>query len=188
MDWKVIEPTEMDAVVDLLDISFPVDRDYIERELAELAAIPPGKGGIHRLRVAGELVGTATYQQCFEGDWNGEAQLRFLAVHPAHRRKGYATWMIQQIMDATQALGSPCLCLSVLQSDRVAADMWKRRGFEMYGDPQPCKAYPEDGPHDAYVYWFGENSESLRSGDSEATSLSSPSPHSDCVGQLSGKN
>ena len=157
MDWKVIEPTEMDEVVDLLDASFPVDKDYIKRELAEFAAAPRANGGIYRLRRDDELIATATYEQCFDGDWNGESYLRFLAVHPEHRRKGYATWIIQKIMDATHALGSPCLCLSVLQSDSVCADMWKRRGFEIY-DTQPCEHYPEYGPHDYYVYWFRERS------------------------------
>ena len=155
MDWKVIEPTEMDEVVELLDASFPVDEDYIKRNLAEFAAASRANGGIYRLRIDGELIATATYEQCFDDGWNGESYLRFLAVHPEHRRKGYATWIIQKIMDETQALGSPCLCVSVLNSDSVATDIWKRRGFEIY-DTQPCKDYPEYGPHDYYVYWFRE--------------------------------
>ena len=155
MDWKVIEPTEMDAVVELLDASFPVDKDYIKRDLAEFAAAPRENGGIYRLRNDGELIATATYEQCFDGDWNGESYLRFLAVHPEHRRKGYAAWIIKRIMDDTQAFGSPCLCVSVLKSDNVAAAIWKRRGFELY-DTTTCENYPEYGPHDSYVYWFGE--------------------------------
>jgi GNAT superfamily N-acetyltransferase len=154
MDWKVIEPTEMDAVVDLLNISFPVGKDYIKRELAEFAAASRDNGGIYRLRIDGELIATATYEQCFEGDWNGETYLRFFAVHPEHRRKGYATFIIQKIMDDAEALGSPCLCLSVLSSDSVCTGIWKRRGFELY-NTSPCKDYPEFGTHDSYVYWFG---------------------------------
>ena len=163
MDWKVIEPTEMDEVVELLNISFPVDKDFIKRDLAEIAAAPRENGETHRLRNDGELIATATYGQVFGvshrqlGDdaWNGEAIIRYLAVHPEHRRKGYASWIIEKIMDDTQALGSPCLCVSVLQSDTVAAAIWKRRGFELYDTttPEDCSEY---GPHDSYVYWFGE--------------------------------
>ena len=155
MDWKVIEPTEMDEVVDLLDASFPIDKDFIKRELAEIGDPPHENIKIHRLRIDDELIATATYGQYFDDSWNGESYIRFLAVHPEHRRKGYATWIIQKIMDEIQALGSPCLCLSVLKSDSVCADMWKRRGFELYDtDTSPCEDYPECGPHDYYAYWF----------------------------------
>ena len=155
MDWKVIEPTEIDEIVDLLNVSFPVDKDFIKRDVAEFLSSPRESGGIYRLRRDGELIATATYEQCFDGDWNGESYLRYLAVHPVHRRKGYASWIIRKIMDETQARGSPCLCVAVLKSDSVAADIWKRRGFELYDTttPEDCSEY---GPHDSYVYWFGE--------------------------------
>lgn len=153
MDWKVIEPTEMDEVVELLDASFPVDKDYIKRALAEIGAFPHENIKIYRLRIGDVLVATATYGQYFDGSWNGASYLRFLAVHPDHRRKGYASWIIQKIIDDTQAVGSPSLNVSVLQSDRVCAGIWKRRGFELY-DTSPDEDYPEHGLHDYYGYRF----------------------------------
>ena len=156
MDWKVIAYTEMDEVIDLLDVSFPVRRDVVKRDLAKIWANPRENGKIHRLRLDGKLIATATYGQIFDGEfWNGESYIRYMAVHPDHRRKGYATKIIQKIMDDTQAVGSPSLNVSVLQSDSVCADIWKSHGFELY-DTSPSEEFPEYGTHDYYAYCFGD--------------------------------
>lgn len=157
MDWKVIDLTEMDEVIDLLDVSFAVSRDVIKRDLAETLSNPRENGKIHRLRLDGKLIATATYGSIFDGEsWNGESYIRYLAVHPDHRRKGYATRIIQKIMDDTQAVGSPSIYVSVLQSDSISADIWKRLGFELYdtsaGEEDPDKY----DVHDYYAYHFGD--------------------------------
>ena len=151
MDWKVAEPDEMQDIIDILDMSFPVGKAYIQKSLAAETEIET-----YRLRVDGELIATATYGQCFADEgWNGEAYIRFLAVHPDHRRKGHASRIIQKIMDAMQAAGSPCVCISVLSADVRLAEMWKRRGFEVYS-ADVVKDQPNNQPHDYYVCWFKE--------------------------------
>lgn len=157
MDWKAVNPTdstEVNEVIELLDVSFPVPRDFIEREVTKSRSYPEKEGQLYRLRSSdGDLIATAIYGQQYGEGWNGEMTVRFFAVHPDHRRQGHAAWIIEKIMSDAQACGSPCVCLSVLQSDTVAAGIWKRRGFTIYAT-QPCKEYSENGLHDCYVYWF----------------------------------
>ena len=151
MDWKIAEPDEMQAVIDLLDMSFPVGKAYIQKSLAAETEIET-----YRLRVDGELIATATYGQCFADEgWNGESYIRFLAVHPDHRRKGHASRIIQKIMDEMKAAGSPCVCISVLSADVRLAQMWKRRGFELYS-AEVVKDQPNNQSHDYYVYWLNK--------------------------------
>lgn len=148
MDWKVVaDPTEMDAVVELLDMSFPVGKAYIQESLVEEHEIKT-----YRLKEDTSIIATATYGQCFDDGWDGISYIRFLAVHPDHRRKGHAARIIQRILDEMQALGSPGVCISVLKTDVRLAQMWKRRGFVFY-DSGTCETYPED-IHDYYAHWF----------------------------------
>lgn len=191
MDWKAVDPTEsneVNEVIELLDVSFPVDRDYIEREVVSGILSNPGKEGqLYRLRsIDGDLIATVTYGQMYGDGWDGETAkksadeseslssgngsahrqgneqnpdfftfVRFFAVHPDHRRQGHAAWIIKKIMNDAQACGSRGVALSSLQSDKIAAGIWERRGFTVYAT-QPCEEYPENGHHDCYVYWFSE--------------------------------
>ena len=161
MDWKAVDPTEsteIKEVIELLDVSFPVDRDFIEREVAGILSDPDKDGQLYRLRSSdGDLIATATYGQLYGDEWDGETFVRFFAVHPDHRRQGHAAWIIKKIMSDAQACGSRCVALTSLQSDKIAAGIWERRGFTVYAT-QPCEEYPENGHHDCYVYWF-ENGE-----------------------------
>ncbi len=159
MDWKAVDSTdspEVTEVIELLDVSFPVPREYIEGEIHKTLAYPEKEGRLHRLRsVDGSLIATAIYGQQYGEGWNGEMMVRFFAVHPDHRRQGHAARIIKEIMDSAIACGAPCVCLSILQSDTVAAGIWKRRGFTIYAT-QPCKEYSENGLHDCYVHWLNE--------------------------------
>lgn len=159
MDWKAVDPTEsaeVNEVIELLHVSFPIDRDYIEREVTKSLSYPEKEGQLYRLRSSdGDLIATAIYGQLYGEGWKGEMTVRFFAVHPDHRRQGHAARIIKEIMDSAVACGSPCVCLSILQSDTVAAGIWKRRGFKIYAT-QPCKASPKNGLHDCYVHWLSE--------------------------------
>ena len=159
MDWKAVDPTEsseVNEVIELLDVSFPVDRDYIERAVAGILSDPGKDGQLYRLRsIDGDLIATVTYGQVYGDGWDGESFIRFLAVHPDHRRQGHAAWIIKKIMNDVQACGSPCVAVSILQSDKIAVGLWERRGFSVYAT-RPCEEFPEYGDHDDYAYWFSE--------------------------------
>lgn len=160
MDWKAVDPTEstdITEVIDLLDVSFPVDRAYIEREVTKSLSDPDLSGRLYRLRSeTGDMIATVTYGQLYGDGWDGETFVRFFAVHPDHRRQGYATWIIDKIIQASRASGSRCIVLACRQSNTLAAGIWKRRGFTVYRHAVQPEAYPEYGLHDYYVYWFSE--------------------------------
>ena len=101
MDFHKIQSSDFQSVVDLLDASFPVSRAFIERDLKEIQKHPKANGDIYGLWADGELVGTAIYGSIYgttsnqpdKEAWEGEGLIRYLAIHPEHRRKGHATWI-----------------------------------------------------------------------------------------------
>lgn len=157
MDFHKIQPSDFQAVVDLLDTVFPVSRAFIERDLREIQKHPKANGEIHGLWVDGELVGTATYGAIYgspssqpDGAWDGQGLIRYLAVHPEHRRKKYATWIIKKAIEDIKQVGSPCVAVSVLAEDIMGVKMWKDFGFEYYG----TQKQDEYGTHHSYALWF----------------------------------
>lgn len=152
MDFHKIKDSDFETVLDLLDISFPVSRAFIERDLKEIQENPKTQGEIHGLWVGGKLVGTATYAAIHDKDhgWNGEGTIRYLAIDPNHRRRRYATWIIEKIIADLKELGSPSVNVSVLAEDKVVVKMWKNFGFEYY-DTHCQDKY---GTHHAYALWF----------------------------------
>ena len=159
MDFQKIQSSDFQAVVDLLDSAFPVSRAYIENDLREIQNQPKANGDIYGLWVDGELIGTATYGSIYgktssqpDGEaWDGEGLIRYLAIHPEHRRKGHATGMIQKALKDLKAVGSPCVAVCVLAEDTVAVKIWEGFGFEKYGDPY-TDAF--GFTHDSYALWF----------------------------------
>ena len=159
MDFHKIKPSEFQSVVDLLDKSFPVSRDFIERDLKEIQKHPKANGEIHGLWVDKTLVGTATYGAIYgttssqpDGEaWDGQGLIRYLAIHPEHRRKGYATWIIKRAIEDLKQVSSPCVALSVVADDTVAIKMWEDFGFKQYDD-----AYTDElgFTHHSYALWF----------------------------------
>ena len=86
MDFHKIQPSDFQAVVDLLNISFPVNRAFIERDLKETQKSPKENGDIYGLWVDGWLVGTATYGACYDKEddgWNGEGCIRIPRYTPS---------------------------------------------------------------------------------------------------------
>ena len=146
------------SVVDLLDTSFPVSREFIERDLKEIQKHPKANGDIYGLWVNETLVGTAIYGAIYDhptsqpdGDaWEGQGLIRYLAVHPEHRRKGYAAWIIKKAIADLKQLDSPCIAVSVLAEDKVAVKMWEDFGFKYY----ETRKQDEYGTHNSYALWF----------------------------------
>ena len=158
MDFHKIQPSDFEAVMDLLDTSFPVSREFIERDLKEIQKHPKANGDIYGLWVNETLVGTAIYGAIYDypssqpdGDaWDGQGLIRYLAVHPEHRRKGYATWIIKRAIEDLKQLNSPCIAVSVLAKDTVAVKMWEDFGFKYY----ETHKQDEYGTYDSYALWF----------------------------------
>ena len=159
MEFHKIQLSDFESVVDLLDTSFPVTRDFIERDLREIQKNSKANGDIYGLWIDGKLVGTVTYGAIYgvttsQPDsevWEGEGLIRYLSIDPKHRRKGYATWIIKQALKDLKEVGSPCVAISVLAEDTVAAKMWEDFGFKNYDDTYT------DGlgfTHHSYALWF----------------------------------
>ena len=159
MDFQKIQPANFESVIDLLETAFPLSRSYIENDLRKVQQQPKANGDIYGLWVDGTLVGTVIYGAIYgktssqpdSEAWGGEGLIRYLAVHPEHRRKGYATWIIQRAIKDVKAVGSPCISVSVLAEDTVAIKMWQDFGFEKYDD-----TYTDEFgvTHHAYALWF----------------------------------
>ena len=102
----------------------------------------------------GELVGTAIYGACYDKEddgWNGEGCIRYLAIHPEHRRKGHATWIIKRAIADLKQWDSPCIAVSVLAEDKVVIKMWEDFGFKYY-DTHSLDEYGTHGY--SYALWF----------------------------------
>ena len=161
MDWKPIDRSEFNEVLDLLDISFPISREIIERDLNEIMKNPRAEGKVHRLKANGKIIGTATYGRVYGNQyeksddpiWRGEGFMRYWAIHPKYRGKKYGIWILSKVMIDLQNAGSPCLALSVLASDTTMRAFYEKLGFNHY-DTFTCKHTPEYGEHYAYVKWF----------------------------------
>ena len=161
MDFQKIQSSDFEAVLNLLDSAFPVSRAYIENDLRDIQNQPKANGDIYGLWVDGELIGTATYGSIYgktssqpDGEaWEGEGLIRYLAVHPEHRRKGHATRMIQRAIKDLKAVGSPCVAVGVWVSaeNAVAKKIWEDFGFQEYAD----SFTDEFGfTHQSYALWF----------------------------------
>ena len=161
MDFRKIEHSDFENIVNLLDDSFPIGRAQIDSDLREILKKPIANGNIYGLWLEGVLIGTATYGACYGfqdnqpgGDeWQGQGAMRYLAIHKDYRCKGYATWIINKaIEDLKKESGSPCLSVAVLAEDEIRVRMFENLGFEYY-DTFKTDEY---GTHQSYVLWFNQ--------------------------------
>ena len=158
MDFHKIQSSDFQGVVDLLDESFQVSRELIERDLKEIQGNPKTGGDIYGLWVDETLVGTVVYGAIYgtpscqsDEAWEGEGEIRYLAIDPKHRRKGYATWIIKKAIEDLKQVGSPCVAVSVLAGDKVAEKIWEGFGFKKDNEAYTTDEY---GTHDSYALWF----------------------------------
>ncbi len=86
----------------------------------------------------GQVVGYA-------GFWleNGRAHIAKLAVHPAYRRRGIGSALLQQMIDQIRHIGYNEAFLEVRRSNVEAQELYRRFGFH-FERVQP-NAYPNDG-------------------------------------------
>lgn len=158
MDWQKIDSSEFNEIFELLDISFPVSRPILQDDLNQVIKNPRGEGIIHRLKVNDQIIGTAAYGRLYDDEyWNGEGIMRYWAVHPDHRRKGYGTWILNKVMSDLRNAGSPCMVVAILSSNRTIRAFYERLGFTEYApafideDVATQQIY---GEHSGYVKWF----------------------------------
>ena len=134
MDWRELEDVELPDVIDLLDISFPSrEREKIESDVGEIRSDSRFYGKMYRLRVDSELVATATYGRLYGGGYNGEALIRYLAVAPAYRKRGYATSIVGRILFELKTTEKLPVYLSSAVSDPGLIPMWEGFGFRRVG-------------------------------------------------------
>ena len=162
MDFRKIQPSDFKAVLDLLDAAFPVPREWIEKDLMEIQQNPQANGEIHGLYVDDTLIGTILYgsiygkvSSCRSEDehWMGQGLIRYTAVQPAHRRKGYATWMVKKAIQDLKEIGSPCVAtaLWVSQENEIGKHLFESLDFTIYNDTFT----DEFGfTHQSYALWF----------------------------------
>ena len=160
MDFRKIEPSDFENIVSLLDASFPIGRERIDRDLREIRKNPRANGHTYGLWLDGVLIGTATYGACYGyqdnqpggEEWQGQGAMRYLAIHKDYRCKGYATWIINKAIADLKEASSPCLCVAVLAEDKIGVSMFESLGFQYY-DTFKTDAY---GTHQSYALWFNQ--------------------------------
>jgi len=158
MDFRKIETSELETVVDLLDASFPIGRERIARDLKEILKNPRANGTVYGLWLEGVLIGTATYGALYgvpssQPDataWQGEGLMRYLAIHKGYQRKGYATMIIKKAIADLKKESSPFLCVAVLAEYEIGVRLFEKLGFQYY------ETFETDvyGTHQTYVLWF----------------------------------
>jgi ribosomal protein S18 acetylase RimI-like enzyme len=93
-----------------------------------LLAVEPGAG------VVGSVIGT------YDGR---RAYIYHVAVHPDHRRKGYATALIEEVERRIWALGAQKLRFMVGKENKSAQEFYKSVGFNYDRDISMSKLRPE---------------------------------------------
>lgn len=115
-------------------------RDSVDR-LEHLQEVCRRNPGLFLLAVlpGGEVVGSVI------GAYDGRrAYLYHVAVHPDHRRKGYATDLIREIERRIWALGAQKLRFMVGRDNVSAQEFYRSVGFTHDRDISMSKLRPED--------------------------------------------
>ena len=63
----------------------------------------------------------------------GETDMMNIAVHPDYRKRGIATELIQELINALNERNSHSLMLEVRESNDPAKELYLKMGFEMVG-------------------------------------------------------
>lgn len=73
---------------------------------------------------AGELIGS-----CMAGYEGHRGWINYLAVHPDHQRRGYATVLIREAQRLLQALGCPKINLQIRATNSSVISFYEKLGF-----------------------------------------------------------
>lgn len=142
MDWSPVKnQCETEQVINILYDSFPVKRELIKEYIEEVSQTH--YYNVCALRVDNKVVATAT----FALDRRKVGDLKLLAVHKDHRKKGYARYMVDKILADLKSRG--CRRVYIAATDEVV-EMWEKFGFE-YTDTFYCKAFGAEDIFHAYV-------------------------------------
>lgn len=151
MDWCEVLDAELPDVIDLLDTSFSsIGRERIERDMAMIRADSRMHGKVYRLCVYGELVGTATYGRLYGDGFNGEGSIRYLAVAPSHRNRGYATSIIGRILFDLKTTEQLRVFLASPVAEPGLIPMWEGFGFRR------VKIYTDEEDGEQHYIWLRE--------------------------------
>lgn len=127
-DWQVraMEERDLPAVREIETACFsdPWSADAFRRELARGAA-----EGYPRVLAEGGVV------RAFAISWFAadEANLANLAVHPEHRRRGFARALLHDLLRAAWRIGCRSVWLEVRAGNRVAQGLYLDAGFRPVG-------------------------------------------------------
>lgn len=150
---RVIKQSDAEHVLTLINKSFPaaINRNMIKKDIVEAIS----NNNTYGLWVDGVFVATATYRACYDNGWKGQGYMTYLAVDPKHRRKGYATLLVEHATKELKETDSPCLAVSVLAENKIASSFWEKCGFEVYATEQKHDEYRNDnGTFNYYAKWF----------------------------------
>ena len=121
MDLSHVKNTqELDDVIDILDNSFPFDRQVIKEIIDDVI---DDNYCVYKLKIQGKVVATA----CWGIQSTGAGDLKLLAVHSDYRKKGYASYIVSKVLSSLKHFG--CDRVYIAATDDVRA-MWEHFGFE----------------------------------------------------------
>lgn len=143
---------EIPAVISLIERTYSKDRKLARNEVHSIVNDPQIYGQMYVLWADGEIVGTITYGAYFNNGWDGDGLISYLAVHPDHRRKGYARFMVNYAIEDMKAQKLPCVAIAVGQENVVARKFWENFDFQLY-----ARNHKSNGSlFDCYAIWLGE--------------------------------
>jgi len=77
-----------------------------------------------------------------------EAHIMNIAIHPAHRRKGFGVYLVNYIIEECSGEGITDFFLEVREGNRGAQGLYRTLGFSVIGKR---KGYYRESGEDAYV-------------------------------------
>lgn len=144
--WRVerlTDPADVDAVVTLEAAAFkrPVARDPLVRDLGR-----PDVARVYVLRTPDRPI--AAFCAC----WVvlDELHINTIAVDPACRGQGMATYLMQQVLAETAAAGATRATLEVRASNAAARGLYEKLGFVVAAVRRQYYSAPEE---DGLILW-----------------------------------
>jgi len=133
-------------------VGLPADARSIRSILVESNLCAPSLGNLERAthsRIGevltflaeenGQIVGVLQWR-----DLGDEAEILDLAVHPAHRRKGYAAFLLHEFFQHASQSPAQKVFLEVRESNAAAIALYKKSGLEISGRRPNYYRNPEE--------------------------------------------